>query len=99
MPFNLDEGTQANAVDKPTRRKQAEKVGKRNSAITSRITQSLISRGFMIDFAPALSDQVENGAFFRAVVNISTTTQTVDRLMEEINTIGKVTTRKINGSI
>ncbi|KAK5190555.1 Glutamate decarboxylase 2 [Exophiala xenobiotica] len=101
MPFNLDDGTQAkgNGIDKLTRRKQAEKIGKRNSAITSRTTQSLISRGFMIDFAPALSDQVEKGAFFRAVVNISTTTQTVDRLVEEIDTIGKVVTRSINGSI
>lgn len=99
MPFNLDERTQANAVDKSTRRKQAEKIGKRNSAITSRITQSLISRGFMIDYAPALSEQVEKGAFFRAVVNISTTTQTVDRLVEQINTVGKVITRNIGGSI
>jgi glutamate/tyrosine decarboxylase-like PLP-dependent enzyme len=72
----------------------AEKVGKRNSAITSRITHALIARGFMIDFAPALSHQVEKGAFFRAVVNISTIRQTVERLVQEIVDIGRSVVKK-----
>ncbi|KAI1609178.1 glutamate decarboxylase [Exophiala viscosa] len=72
----------------------AEKVGKRNSAITSRITHSLIARGFMIDFAPALGHQIERGAFFRAVVNISTIKQTVERLVQEIVDIGRAVVQK-----
>lgn len=72
----------------------AEKVGKRNSAITSRITHALIARGFMIDFAPALGHQVEKGAFFRAVVNISTIRQTVERLVQEVSDIGRSVVKK-----
>jgi glutamate decarboxylase len=65
-----------------------ETVGKRNSAITSRIVQSLVSRGFMVDYAPALSHEVEKGSFFRVVVNISTCKETVARLVREIHAAG-----------
>ncbi|KAK6364187.1 Glutamate decarboxylase 2 [Exophiala oligosperma] len=67
-----------------------EEVGKRNTAITSRMTQKLISRGFMVDFAPALSNAVERGSFFRGVVNISTTKETVERLIDDLVEVGKV---------
>ncbi|KIW89498.1 uncharacterized protein Z519_09654 [Cladophialophora bantiana CBS 173.52] len=64
-------------------------VGKRNSAVTSRIARSLVSRGFMVDYAPALGHEVEKGSFFRAVVNISTTRETVRRLVEEVRSCGR----------
>ena len=67
----------------------AEKIGKRNSAITSRIAQSLISRGFMVDYAPALGHEVDRGAFFRVVVNISTVRETVGSLVREIHVVGQ----------
>lgn len=69
--------------------KEKERVGKRNSALTSRIAHSLIQRGFMVDFAPALSDAVGKGSFFRVVVNISTTRHTVERLLREIAVVGR----------
>ncbi|KIY03254.1 uncharacterized protein Z520_01721 [Fonsecaea multimorphosa CBS 102226] len=76
----------SNGGDKPSK---AEMVGKLNSAVTSRIARSLISRGFMVDYAPALSHEVEKGSFFRVVVNISTARETVLRLIEEVSLIGR----------
>ncbi|KAH0845908.1 hypothetical protein AYO21_07007 [Fonsecaea monophora] len=72
-----------------SKRHEAESVGKRNSAITSRITRSLVSRGFMVDYAPALGHEVEKGAFFRAVINISTARETAQRLVEEVTLAGR----------
>ncbi|EXJ60344.1 glutamate decarboxylase [Cladophialophora yegresii CBS 114405] len=69
---------------------QAQKLGKRNSAVTSRIAQALIPKGFMVDYAPALSHEVEKGSFFRVVVNISTTRETVERLVHEIDVAGRL---------
>ncbi|ETI24826.1 hypothetical protein G647_04196 [Cladophialophora carrionii CBS 160.54] len=69
---------------------QAARLGKRNSAVTSRIAHALISRGFMVDYAPALSHEVDKGAFFRVVVNISTTRETVERLVHEIDLAGRL---------
>ncbi|KIW10962.1 hypothetical protein PV08_10261 [Exophiala spinifera] len=87
MTFDLEGQVQARGSDRI-------QVGKRNSAITSRITQRLVSRGFMIDFAPALSNAVEKGSFFRGVVNISTTKGTVERLVEELVRVGKDVTEE-----
>lgn len=74
------------------------KAGKRNSVITSRITRSLIRRGFMVDFAPALGHEVEKGAFFRVVVNISTVRETVERLVRDIEVLGKDLVSELKGS-
>lgn len=59
-------------------------IGKLNSRITSSIAKSLIQKGFMIDFAPALGGQEERGSFFRVVVNISTVRETVAKLVQEL---------------
>ncbi|OCT52855.1 group II pyridoxal-5-phosphate decarboxylase [Cladophialophora carrionii] len=75
-----------------TKSQAAARFGKRNSAVTSRIAHALISRGFMVDYAPALSHQVDKGAFFRVVVNISTTRETVERLVQEIDLAGRPAT-------
>ncbi|KAJ9603895.1 Glutamate decarboxylase 2 [Cladophialophora chaetospira] len=88
MVHSLD-ATSANGSNGAHSQSMAEKVGKRNSIITSRIAQSLISRGFMVDYAPALSHEVAKGSFFRVVVNISTSRETVQRLIEEIMVVGR----------
>ncbi|KAK6535992.1 hypothetical protein TWF281_000239 [Arthrobotrys megalospora] len=63
-------------------------VGKFNSKVTETITRELVGRGFMIDFAPALEGRKAEGKFFRAVVNIQTPKETVERLVNEIESIG-----------
>ena len=59
-----------------------------DQASTSRrtevITQRLVSRGFMIDYAPG-----GRGKFFRVVINISTEEATVKRLVGLILDTGK----------
>ena len=64
-------------------------VSKLNSRVTERITKALVQKGFMVDFAPALKGQEWRGKFFRAVVNISTPTETVERLIKEVEQLGK----------
>lgn len=54
-----------------------------NTAITSKIVQKLIPRGFMVDHAPG-----EKGSFFRVVVNRDTTRGTIDGLIKAIEEIG-----------
>lgn len=68
---------------------RTEVLGKRNSRVTEQIVRMLIQRGFMIDFAPALEGQEDMGKFFRAVVNISTPSGTVERLVDEIRRLGQ----------
>jgi glutamate decarboxylase len=50
---------------------------------TSEMANSLIKRGWMIDFAPG-----EKGKFFRVVVNISTLPGSVIGLVEAIKSVG-----------
>jgi len=89
MVHSLNDVSHTNGSNGAHRPNTAEKVGKRNSAITSRITQALIARGFMVDYAPALSHDLEKGSFFRVVVNISTSRATVTRLIEETRAAGR----------
>ncbi|KAJ6259964.1 hypothetical protein Dda_5608 [Drechslerella dactyloides] len=70
-------------------------VGVYNSKITERITRTLVSRGFMIDYAPALEGREAEGKFFRAVVNIQTPKETVERLVAEISDIGEAVVRQM----
>ncbi|KAF2175043.1 PLP-dependent transferase [Zopfia rhizophila CBS 207.26] len=58
--------------------KLSEDKGK-TGEVTARIANRLISRGFMIDFAPG-----ENGKFFRVVVNGNTRKGTLDGLVTAI---------------
>lgn len=53
------------------------------SSLTKRIFESLVSRGFLIDMAPG-----PRGKMLRVVVSISTQKATVDRLLQEIVSIG-----------
>jgi glutamate decarboxylase len=54
-----------------------------NTATTKRIAQSLIHRGFMVDYAPG-----ERGHFFRVVVNTQTRRETVEGLVKAIVEVG-----------
>jgi len=79
---------QESRFDQSTEEVHSARLGKLNSQVTSSIARALISRGFMIDFAPALEGQKDRGSFFRVVVNISTVRGTVERLIQEIVTVG-----------
>lgn len=54
--------------------------GSNNSKVTQQITHAIVPRGYMVDFAPPSGDEdaVGNGKFFRCVVNISTSKETVE---------------------
>lgn len=64
--------------------------GKRNSKVTEQVTRAIVGRGFMVDFAPPSGneDAVGNGKFFRCVVNVSTTKETVEALVRAIEAVG-----------
>jgi glutamate/tyrosine decarboxylase-like PLP-dependent enzyme len=63
---------------------------KNNSQVTAQITHAIVSKGFMIDFAPPSGDKdaVGNGKFFRCVVNVSTSKETVESLVRCIEEVG-----------
>jgi len=77
--------------------------GKNNSQVTAQITHAIVSKGFMIDFAPPSSDKaaVGNGKFFRCVVNVSTSKETVESLVRCIEETGSaiVESLKSNTSV
>lgn len=56
---------------------------KGNSKITEVTKKALLSKGFMIDYAPG-----DDGKFFRVVVNGQTRKETVERLVKAIEEIG-----------
>ena len=66
--------------------------GKANSKVTERITHAIVSRGFMVDFAPPSGgedpDAVGNGKFFRCVANVQTKMETVEALVSAIEEVG-----------
>lgn len=56
----------------------------KNSKRTAQIVQSLVTRGFMTDYAPG-----PDGKFFRVVVNGQTRRETMDGLVKNIEEIGR----------
>ena len=60
--------------------------GKHNSKVTEQVTHAIVPKGFMVDFAPPSGDENEvgNGKFFRCVVNVLTTKETVESLVSAI---------------
>ena len=64
-------------------------LGNYNSKLTEKVTKQLVPRGFMIDFAPALEGQIAQGKFFRVVINIQTPRETVERLVQLIDELGR----------
>lgn len=63
---------------------------KNNSKVTEEITHAIVPRGFMVDFAPPSGDDdaVGNGKFFRCVVNVSSSKETVESLVRSIEEVG-----------
>ncbi|KAE8382601.1 hypothetical protein BDV26DRAFT_277957 [Aspergillus bertholletiae] len=63
---------------------------KANSKVTEQVTHAIVSKGFMVDFAPPSGDEdaVGNGKFFRCVVNVQTTRETVEALLRAIEEVG-----------
>ncbi|KAJ5784769.1 uncharacterized protein N7503_009981 [Penicillium pulvis] len=64
--------------------------GNSNSKITEDITHAIVRKGFMVDFAPPSGDEdaVGNGKFFRCVVNVLTSKETVESLVAAIEETG-----------
>jgi glutamate decarboxylase len=64
--------------------------GKKNSKVTEQVTHAIVSKGFMVDFAPPSGDEdaIGNGKFFRCVANVQTTKETVDALVRAIEEVG-----------
>lgn len=67
-----------------------EQRGKNNSKVTEHITHAIVPKGFMVDFAPPSGDDdaVGSGKFFRCVVNIATSKETVESLVRAIEEVG-----------
>jgi glutamate/tyrosine decarboxylase-like PLP-dependent enzyme len=63
---------------------------KANSKVTEEVTHALVHKGFMVDFAPPSGDEnaAGNGKFFRCVVNVQTTRETVEALVRAIEEVG-----------
>jgi len=55
-----------------------------NTRTTSEVARRLVSRGFMIDYAPG-----DKGSFFRVVVNCQTLSGTVEGLVKAVEEVGK----------
>lgn len=63
--------------------------GRMNSRITEQTTKAIVEKGFMVDFAPPSGGHVAgDGKFFRCVVNVSTTRETVEALVRAIEEVG-----------
>ncbi|PGH35514.1 glutamate decarboxylase [[Emmonsia] crescens] len=67
-----------------------EERGKRNSKITEEVTKKLVSRGFMVDFAPPAEDDPSagDGQFLRCVVNVQTRKETIQALLDAVLAAG-----------
>ena len=65
-----------------------------NSKGTQDIAAKLISKGFMVDYAPG-----EHGKFFRVVVNRLTRKETVDGLLKAIEEAGLQKTEKVHPDV
>ncbi|KAI0432469.1 glutamate decarboxylase [Xylaria sp. FL1042] len=58
-----------------------------NTRRTKTMVRKLVSRGFMVDYAPG-----ENGSFFRVVVNCQTKVSTIEGLMKALDEVGQEVT-------
>ena len=65
-----------------------------NSKATADIATKLVSRGFMVDYAPG-----EKGKFFRVVVNRETRRETVDGLLRAVVEVGREDLEKVHPDV
>lgn len=75
--------------------------GKWNSKITEQVTKRLVSRGFMVDFAPPseFDEYVGDGKFFRCVVNVLTKKETVEALVNAVLELGPEVAKQQRGRL
>jgi glutamate decarboxylase len=70
----------------------------KNSKVTEEVTRAIVSKGYMVDYAPPTGDDVDlrgKGKFFRCVVNISTERRTVEGLIGAIEEVGPTIIKKL----
>ncbi|GLI73151.1 glutamate decarboxylase 2 [Penicillium ochrochloron] len=74
---------------------------KNNSKVTEQITHAIVRKGFMVDFAPpsADEDEVGNGKFFRCVVNVLTSKETVENLVDAIEEVGPAIVESLTSAV
>jgi len=74
---------------------------KRNSKITEEIVRRLVTKGFMIDFAPRVGgdEVIGQGKFFRCVVNVLTKTETVQALVDAVLEVGAEVVARLRGGV
>lgn len=74
---------------------------KNNGKITEQITHAIVRKGFMVDFAPPSGDEDEvgNGKFFRCVVNVSTSKETVENLVLAIEEVGPAIVESLTSAV
>jgi glutamate/tyrosine decarboxylase-like PLP-dependent enzyme len=74
---------------------------KNNSKVTEQITHAIVRKGFMVDFAPPSgdADEVGNGKFFRCVVNVLTSKETVENLVHAIEEVGPAVVEDLTSAI
>lgn len=70
--------------------------GQKNSKVTEQVTRTIVDKGFMVDYAPPSGgSHAGNGKFFRCVVNVSTTKETVEGLVRAIEETGPAIVDKL----
>lgn len=70
----------------------------KNSRVTEEVARAIVSKGYMVDYAPPTGDDVDfkgKGKFFRCVVNISTERRTVEGLIHAIEEVGPSVIKKL----
>ncbi|KAL3475036.1 hypothetical protein BJX99DRAFT_247813 [Aspergillus californicus] len=72
---------------------------KANSKVTEQITHTIVGRGFMVDYAPPSGDEesVGDGKFFRCVVNVQTSRETIEGLVRAVEEAGPGVVEKLRG--
>ncbi|KAK4178510.1 putative glutamate decarboxylase [Triangularia setosa] len=68
-------------------------TGEGNTEVTREMVERLVQRGYMVDYAPDVSED-SRGSFFRVVVNAQTLRGTVEGLVKGLEVVGREVTRE-----
>ncbi|KAK4642400.1 Glutamate decarboxylase 2 [Podospora bellae-mahoneyi] len=63
-------------------------TGEGNTEVTRAMVERLVARGYMVDYAPDVSEE-SRGSFFRVVVNAQTLRGTVEGLVKGLEAVGR----------
>lgn len=72
-----------------------------NSRVTEEVTRAIVSKGYMVDYAPPSGGDSEakaKGKFFRCVVNILTEKRTVEGLIHAIEDVGPAVIERLKSA-